>query len=74
MNIIDTEGQELDVSLRCWRPHGNNTTYVITGLKDFYVSKNLQAGDTGDSSILYIIITDSVFQFVSLHLIFSSIK
>lgn len=72
MDIIDTEGQQWDVSLRCW-PREKNTTYVITGLKDFYVSKNLQAGDIGDSSIKYIIITDSVvFQFVSLYLLISS--
>ncbi|GKF38340.1 B3 domain-containing protein, partial [Tanacetum coccineum] len=44
LNIIDTEGQEWNFSLRCW-PHPNITTYVITGLKEFYVSKNLQAGD-----------------------------
>ncbi|PWA97243.1 B3 domain-containing transcription repressor VAL1 [Artemisia annua] len=54
LNIEDTEGQKCDVSLRCWRPHGNNTTYVITGLKDFYVSKNLQAGDIGTNLVFEI--------------------
>ncbi|PWA96698.1 B3 domain-containing protein [Artemisia annua] len=45
LNIIDTDGKEWGVYFRCW-PHYNKATYVMTGLKDFYVSKNLQAGDT----------------------------
>ncbi|GJR95941.1 B3 domain-containing protein [Tanacetum coccineum] len=53
LNIIDTEGQEWNFSLRCW-PHPNITTYVITGLKEFYVSKNLQAGDIGTNLVFEI--------------------
>ncbi|GJY60641.1 B3 domain-containing protein [Tanacetum coccineum] len=45
LNIIDTDGKEWGVYFRCW-PHYDKGKYVMTGLKDFYVSKNLQAGDT----------------------------
>ncbi|GJR18998.1 integrase, catalytic region, zinc finger, CCHC-type containing protein, partial [Tanacetum coccineum] len=52
LNIIDTDGKEWGVYFRCW-PHYDKGKYVMTGLKDFYVSKNLQAGDTGDSYVIF---------------------
>ncbi|PWA97245.1 B3 domain-containing transcription repressor VAL1 [Artemisia annua] len=45
LNILDTDGKEWDVCFRCW-PHCNRNKFVMTGLRDFIVSKNLQAGDT----------------------------
>nr|GEV71171.1 hypothetical protein [Tanacetum cinerariifolium] len=45
MDIIDTDGNKWDdIYFRCW-PSGCSKTYVLTGLRDFIISKNLQKGD-----------------------------
>ncbi|PWA97244.1 B3 domain-containing protein [Artemisia annua] len=45
LNILDTDGKDWDVCFRC-SPYHNKKSYFMTGLKTFYFSKNLQAGDT----------------------------
>ena len=49
MNIVDTDGKEWDdIYFRCWSCRYSKT-YVLTGLRAFIISKNMQKGDTGDS-------------------------
>ena len=49
MNIVDTDGKEWDdIYFRCW-PSRHRKIYVLTGLRAFIISKNMQKGDTGDS-------------------------
>ncbi|PWA95700.1 DNA-binding pseudobarrel domain-containing protein [Artemisia annua] len=49
VNIVDTDGKEWDdIYFRCW-PSRFSKTYVLTGLRAFIISKNMQKGDTGFS-------------------------
>ena len=49
VNIVDTDGKEWkNIYFRCW-PFRYSKTYVLTGLRAFIISKNMQKGDTGDS-------------------------
>ncbi|GJR95942.1 B3 domain-containing protein [Tanacetum coccineum] len=53
VDIIDTDGNEWDdIYFRCW-PCGYSKTYVLTGLRDFIISKNLQKGDIGINLMMW---------------------
>ena len=49
VNIVDTDGKEWDdIYFLCWLSRLRKI-YVLTGLRAFIISKNMQKGDTGDS-------------------------
>lgn len=45
MNFLDMESKEWAFSFRYW-PNCGSRTYILEGLRDFLVSRKLQAGDT----------------------------
>lgn len=46
LEILDTDGKDWEFYFHC-RQSGNTKVYVLQRLRDYMISKDLQAGDTG---------------------------